>query len=180
MNPPVFYFATFATPVGRFALAVDPAGALAATAFGGLEELRARLPAGRLRVGLTRTGAARRAVEKYFRAPRRLLPGKVAPTGTPFQQRVWRALRRIPPGQTRTYGALAADLHSSPRAVGRASAANPVCLFIPCHRLVGAGGALTGYAFGVGLKRRLLAAERAPGFAPPAGARQRRRALRRL
>ncbi|NDY42211.1 methylated-DNA--[protein]-cysteine S-methyltransferase [Dissulfurirhabdus thermomarina] len=78
------------------------------------------------------------------------------PGGTPFQHRVWTAARAIPRGRTRTYGALAGELGTAPRAVGRALAANPLPLVVPCHRVVGAGGALTGFSAGLRLKRLLL------------------------
>lgn len=81
----------------------------------------------------------------YFaREPLPDLP-PLAPAGTPFQQRVWRALADIAPGQTRTYGELAAQLGTAPRAVGGALRANPIPVIIPCHRIVAAQG-LGGYA----------------------------------
>ncbi len=82
--------------------------------------------------------------------------------GTAFQRRVWEALQAIPPGETVSYGALAARLGApkAVRAVAGACAANPVAVAVPCHRVVGAGGALTGYRWGVARKRALLAAER--------------------
>lgn len=81
----------------------------------------------------------------YFaREPLPDLP-PLAPAGTPFQQRVWRALADIPPGQTLTYGELAARLGTAPRAVGGALRANPIPIMIPCHRIVAAQG-LGGYA----------------------------------
>ncbi len=81
--------------------------------------------------------------------------------GTPFRARVWEALREIPAGQVRTYGEVAAALGSpgASRAVGAACGANPVALFVPCHRVTGASGALTGFAWGVDVKRSLLARE---------------------
>jgi methylated-DNA-[protein]-cysteine S-methyltransferase len=83
------------------------------------------------------------------------------PAGTPFQRRVWAALERIPFGCTVTYGALAYQLASGPRAVARACAANPLPILIPCHRVVAAGGGLGGYSSGDGIatKRTLLALE---------------------
>lgn len=82
----------------------------------------------------------------------------VDPGGTPFQQRVWSALRRVPAGATVTYGALAASIGSptAARAVGAASGRNPVSLIVPCHRVVGSDGSLTGYGGGVDRKRWLL------------------------
>ncbi len=82
--------------------------------------------------------------------------------GTVFQLRVWQALRQIPRGETRTYGQLARELgdpHAT-RAVARACATNRVALVVPCHRVIGAGGSLTGYRWGVDTKRRLLEAEK--------------------
>ena len=84
----------------------------------------------------------------------------VDPAGTPFQRSVWALLRAIPAGETRTYGQLAKQLGSSPRAVGSANGSNPVGIVIPCHRVIGTGGALTGYAWGVDRKRWLLDHER--------------------
>lgn len=82
--------------------------------------------------------------------------------GTPFQRKVWTALRAIPPGETRSYGEVAAALGrpSAVRAVARANGANRVALLVPCHRVVGADGSLTGYAGGLWRKRRLLELER--------------------
>ena len=82
----------------------------------------------------------------------------VDPGGTPFQRRVWSALRRLPCGATRSYGALAAGLGkpAASRAVGLANGANPIAIVIPCHRVIGSDGALTGYAGGIARKRWLL------------------------
>lgn len=79
--------------------------------------------------------------------------------GTAFQQQVWQALRSIPPGQTRRYGELAEQLGSHARAVARACASNPLGLLVPCHRVIGASGALTGYRWGVPRKQALLEKE---------------------
>ena len=86
-----------------------------------------------------------------------------APGGTAFQRRVWAALRAIPPGATTSYGALAAGIGAPAaiRAVGAANGANPVSLVVPCHRVVAADGALTGYGSGIARKRWLLDHERA-------------------
>jgi AraC family transcriptional regulator of adaptative response/methylated-DNA-[protein]-cysteine methyltransferase len=83
--------------------------------------------------------------------------------GTAFQLRVWQALRQIPRGETRTYSQLAREMGipDSTRAVARACAVNRVSLMVPCHRVVGASGSLTGYRWGVDRKRRLLEAEQA-------------------
>ena len=82
--------------------------------------------------------------------------------GTVFQLRVWQALRNIPRGQTRTYSQLASEMGipKSTRAVARACAVNRVALVVPCHRVIGVSGALTGYRWGVDRKRQLLEAEK--------------------
>ncbi len=81
--------------------------------------------------------------------------------GTPFQHRVWEALRQIPPGETRSYGELAAALGNpkASRAVGGANGANHVAVLIPCHRVIAADGSLGGYAWGLGVKAELLRRE---------------------
>lgn len=90
--------------------------------------------------------------------------------GTAFQHRVWQALTRIPPGETRSYGALAAELGmpGSARAVARACAQNPLAVAVPCHRVVGADGAINGYRWGVERKRALLEREGAAQPLKPA------------
>ncbi|TPQ17971.1 methylated-DNA--[protein]-cysteine S-methyltransferase [Streptomyces sporangiiformans] len=92
---------------------------------------------------------------KEFTVPLRL-------DGTPFQRSVWEQLRKIPYGETRTYGALADALGSpkASRAVGLANGKNPVGIIVPCHRVVGADGSLTGYGGGLDRKQRLLDFER--------------------
>ncbi|HYD84521.1 MAG TPA: methylated-DNA--[protein]-cysteine S-methyltransferase [Opitutus sp.] len=152
---------TFPTPLGLFSLTVDSAGALAATAFGDLLALQRRLPRSPLCHIIddkSATAAARKQVLAYLAGARRDFDLPLAPQGTVFQQRVWTALRRIPFGETRTYRDLATALGNpgASRAVGRANATNPICLIVPCHRVIGADGSLTGFAFGEDLKRRLL------------------------
>lgn len=103
--------------------------------------------------------AAHRWVKAYFSGqPLPPMPA-LAPRGTAYQLRVWQALREIPYGETLSYGKLAKRLASSPRAVGSAVGRNPISLMIPCHRVVGAKGALTGYAGGLERKRFLLTME---------------------
>lgn len=85
----------------------------------------------------------------------------LAPSGTPFQRQVWESMTRIPYGETLSYGSVAEEIDSSPRAVGTACGRNPIPIIIPCHRVVGNGGALVGYSGGEGVetKRYLLAHE---------------------
>ena len=106
--------------------------------------------------------AARRWLDAYFAGERPdAADVPLAPRGTAFQRRVWDALLAIPCGETRTYGALAAVLGSSPRAVGATVGRNPISVIIPCHRVLGADGSLTGYAGGLERKRALLELETA-------------------
>ncbi len=160
MNAPL-YFDTFSTPLGAFSAAVDANGALAATAFGDLNALRLRLPSPR-RDQLTKNpgklAAVRREIAEYFAGERTEFSLPLAPQGTEFQHKVWSALQQIPSGETRTYGQLAAELGNpaASRAVGRANATNPICLVVPCHRVIGADGSLTGFAFGEDIKKKLL------------------------
>ena len=99
-------------------------------------------------------------LQEYFAGRRLPVTLPLEPSGTAFQQAVWALLREIPYGATVTYGDLARQLSSSPRAVGGAVGRNPISILIPCHRVVGAGGALTGYAGGLTAKRFLLGLER--------------------
>ncbi len=108
-------------------------------------------------------GAIADALTAYFGGDLAAIEGlPVATGGSDFQRRVWAALRRIPAGETSSYGALAARLGQpgAARAVGLANGANPIGIVVPCHRVIGASGALTGYAGGVERKRWLLAHER--------------------
>ena len=105
----------------------------------------------------------RRQLEEYFRGERREFDLPLAPQGTEFQQRVWRRLREIEYGTTTTYGALAQELGNpnASRAVGLANGSNPIPIVIPCHRVIGANGTLTGFGGGLPIKSALLALERA-------------------
>lgn len=155
------YYSTFATPVGPFSVAVDAKGSVVATAFGGREALERRLKGGALVRDGAKTAGVRREVDAWFLGRQRGFNVRLSPAGTAFQKRVWSALRRIPHGTTQSYGDVARSVGSSPRAVGRANATNPICLIVPCHRVIGADGSLTGYAFGEATKRRLLRLEAA-------------------
>lgn len=97
-------------------------------------------------------------LEGYFSGALRAFRSPVNPAGTPFQQRVWRLVSKIPYGKTRSYGDLARELGipKGPRAVGHANGRNPVPLLIPCHRVIAGDGALRGYCAGIEKKRSLL------------------------
>lgn len=99
---------------------------------------------------------AREQLAAYFDGVCKAFSLPLTPAGTAFQHRVWAALCGIPYGEVRSYGALARELNSAPRAVGAACARNPLPIFIPCHRVVAADGALTGYSGGDGLASKSL------------------------
>lgn len=149
------YASTFDTESGPLTAVVDEAGALTHLLFAhqtppadaGWEDERCGRAIGQLR--------------EYFAGERTAFDGQIAPAGSPFQRRVWDALRRIPFGATMTYGELAAQLGvpGSARAVGRANATNPVPIIVLCHRVIGADGSLTGYAGGLEMKVALLRRE---------------------
>ena len=104
---------------------------------------------------------AAREVNEYLAGERTEFTFPMRAEGTPFQQKVWRALREIPYGQTRSYGEIASTIGQAKasRAVGMACNRNPIMIAVPCHRVVGANGALVGYAYGTDTKQKLLALE---------------------
>ncbi|HEY6455599.1 MAG TPA: methylated-DNA--[protein]-cysteine S-methyltransferase [Steroidobacteraceae bacterium] len=109
---------------------------------------------------------AQQQLEEYFAGIRRKFTVKLDPAGTDFQTRVWNALRSIPFGETRSYGQIADQIGSrkAVRAVGAANGANPLSIIVPCHRVIGADGKLTGFAGGLEVKAQLLALERRSGL----------------
>ncbi|HXX69222.1 MAG TPA: methylated-DNA--[protein]-cysteine S-methyltransferase [Polyangiaceae bacterium] len=157
------------TPVGLLALAADEEGRLCAlrwtdrpwiperAALRGLGDRAAAFTPTSNPGGLT--AALREYLAGHFDAIRDL---PVVLEGTPFQRSVWAALREIPTGETRSYGEIARRIGraSAVRAVGLANGANPVAIVVPCHRVIGSDGSLTGYGGGLERKRWLLALER--------------------
>jgi methylated-DNA-[protein]-cysteine S-methyltransferase len=156
---------TVPSPIGPLSLATD-GRALVALEFGEIAALAPRLcarfgAAAAMREAADPLGLASR-VRAYLEGDLGALASvPVDGGGTAFQRRVWTALREIPPGETSTYSALAARIGAprACRAVGLANGRNPIAIAVPCHRVVGAGGALTGYAGGLERKRWLLAHE---------------------
>lgn len=100
-------------------------------------------------------------LDEYFQGRRRVFDLPLAPQGTVFEQDVWKALQTIPYGETRSYADIARQVGSPSacRAVGRANGWNPISIIIPCHRVIGANGKLTGYAGGLTIKQYLLELE---------------------
>jgi methylated-DNA-[protein]-cysteine S-methyltransferase len=148
------YYTIFASPIGDLLLTGDGA------ALTGVDFLdRVADPVGQRDDGAF--GAARAQLRAYFGGELTEFSLDLAPRGTPFQQRVWSALRTIPYGTTTTYGKLATALGNARamRAVGLANGRNPISIVIPCHRVIGANGSLTGYGGGMERKQWLLAWE---------------------
>jgi AraC family transcriptional regulator of adaptative response/methylated-DNA-[protein]-cysteine methyltransferase len=156
------------TPLGPMVVIADE-NALHLLEFTDRERLQGQLDRLRSRTGsLVRPGstppieAIRRELSDYFAGSRRAFDTATAPRGTDFEQSVWRELRRIPFGETRSYREVAAALgrRNGTRAVGRANGANPLAILIPCHRVLASDGSLCGYGGGLWRKRWLLEHER--------------------
>jgi methylated-DNA-[protein]-cysteine S-methyltransferase len=143
------------TPIGPLLAAADGDGRLAGLWFD-------RAPEGRWRRDDAALAPVGDQLAAYFAGDRRDFELPLAPAGTPWQRAVWSALASVPYGSTLSYGELAARLGrpAAARAVGAANARNPVSVVVPCHRLVGASGALTGYGGGTDRKAWLIAHER--------------------
>lgn len=150
------------SPVGKLTLVATDEG-LAAI-------LWERDPAGRVKLNIAAVDnghpvlvEAERQLDEYFAGRRTRFSLKLAPSGTAFQHDVWEALLTIPFGETRSYGQIARQIGRprAVRAVGAANGRNPLSIVAPCHRVIGASGALTGFAGGLEVKARLLAMERA-------------------
>ena len=143
------------SPVGALLLAGD-GRALRRLAFAESRALRTRPDWAPDRAGAL--DAVVRELEAYFGGRLRRFSVVVEPRGTPFQQRVWQALCDIPYGETTSYGALARRIGAerAVRAVGAANGANPIAIIVPCHRVIGADGSLTGFGGGLPVKRALL------------------------
>ena len=154
------------SPLGEVLLVTDAEGAVRALDFADYEARMLRLLARHCPGAVLVEGRApeqvRRAVAAYFDGNLRGLDGLMVKTGgTAFQRAVWAALRAIPAGETRSYGQLAAAVGApkAVRAAGLANGQNPVAVIVPCHRVIGTNGTLTGYAGGLERKQWLLAHE---------------------
>lgn len=147
------FLAQYDSPLGRLTMVGDGES---------LKELRfSDTPIERASHNVPVLEATRRWLDRYFGGEEPDFTPPVAPWGTLFQRRVWHELMSIPYGETVTYGDIARRVGCrSAQAVGGAVGRNPIALIIPCHRVVGADGSLTGYAYGLDRKRRLLTLER--------------------
>ncbi len=149
------------TPLGEMFIASRD-GAICNVEFADTEERMQRLLArhfGEVELAPAKSGEFAKALRAYFDGEVEILDTlPVKTNGTPFQERAWAALRRIPVGTTRSYGEQARDIGEpdAARAVGLANHLNPVGIVVPCHRVIGADGSLTGYAGGLDRKRWLL------------------------
>ena len=143
---------TFNTPIGAVRL-VEEGGSIIRIEFTDAAA-PSSAPTPRLR-------EAEHQITAFLRGDRRQLDLPIRMVGTPFQQRVWRALQQIPYGATSTYGAIATAIGNprASRAVGMACNKNPLLLIVPCHRVVGSNGKLVGFAYGTEAKRWLLELE---------------------
>jgi methylated-DNA-[protein]-cysteine S-methyltransferase len=163
-SPDTYTLARFPTPVGVALLVADARGRLVGLDWEEFEPrllalFRARFGKGAALSAGTAPDDVHAALSRYFDGDVHALDAvSCAARGTPFQRAVWAALRAIPVGTTTSYGALAAVIGSpnAARAVGLANNRNPIGVVVPCHRVVGADGALTGYAGGLHRKRWLL------------------------
>ena len=147
------HYSTLTTPIGELLLIADSDGALTAVHLPGRHGSTA---------GMQRDDAllepARRQLAEYFAGERRDFDLPLRPEGAPFQLQVWDKLKAIPYGETVSYGEIARELGhpTASRAVGAANGRNPIAIVVPCHRVIGANGSLTGYAGGLDQKRALL------------------------
>jgi methylated-DNA-[protein]-cysteine S-methyltransferase len=143
----------FETPFGPARVSVDANGAVTEFSFGAGDDGDAG--------GGFNTEVARQ-IEEFFAGTRQDFDFRLAPKGTEFQKRVWAELVKIPFGETISYGELARRIGNpaASRAVGRANGTNPIAVIVPCHRVIGTNGKLTGYGGGIELKEKLLAWER--------------------
>ncbi len=144
-------FTTFDSPLGELTLIAGPDGTLLHLYFPGTAP--APSPADHDPEALA---AVTEQLTQYFTGERTTFDLKLECRGTEFQRSVWNALRSIPYGTTTTYGTLARELEAQPRAVGAAVGATPIPIIVPCHRVIGSDGSLTGYGGGLPRKRALL------------------------
>ncbi len=152
-------YTELASPVGELLLTADAEGRLTRLQFNNGPHTRTTRDGWRRDANAF--ADAGRQMDAYFAGELRDFDLDLAPSGTPFQLQVWEALRAIPYGQTASYGEIARAVGQpgAARAVGGANNRNPIAIVVPCHRVIGSGGSLTGYGGGLDRKRQLLALE---------------------
>ena len=153
----MFFTQRYVSPIGGILLAADEQG-LTGLWFDGAKYFAANLPEKREEKRTPILDEAARWLDLYFAGRQPAFTPPLHLVGSAFRQRVWKRLLEIPYGQTATYGALLGK-EMSAQAVGGAVGHNPVSIIVPCHRVVGVNGSLTGYAGGIDKKIRLLALE---------------------
>ncbi len=158
----MIYTSRYASPLGEMLLAADEEGLLGAW-FEGQKFFAFRLPEERTEKETEILRLTKKWLDLYFAGKEPTFTPPLHLMGTPFRLAVWEKLRQIPYGKTVTYGELAKEIaadRNAPRmsaqAIGGAVEHNPISIIVPCHRVLGAGGTLTGYAGGIGRKARLL------------------------
>ncbi len=155
---------TIESPVGRLSI-TEADGALVCIAWSDYEAGDRTVDLGAQPGETPLLARAAEQLGEYFAGARRDFDLPLDPAGTPFQRRVWTEMARIPFGATESYGALAREVGSVARAVGGACGANPIPIVIPCHRVVGEGGALGGFSGGTGVETKIALLE-LEGVAP--------------
>jgi len=154
------YTTTVDSPCGPLICVVDEEGSVIRIAFSEGRDAQ-KISNIELIEDAGRTAEVRRQLDEYFAGQREAFDLNLAPRGTPFELSVWEELRRIPFGETRSYADIARALGkpAATRAVGRANGANPIPIVVPCHRVIGSNGSLTGFGGGLDNKARLLELE---------------------
>ena len=161
----MIYTCKYKSPLGEILLAADEIG-LTGLWFEGQKYFANTLPDERILQETEILAETKKWLDIYFSGEKPTFTPPLHPVGSTFRQAVWQILLKTPYGQTITYGEIASKIaerenisHMSAQAVGGAVGHNPISLIVPCHRVIGADGSLTGYAGGVDKKRRLLALE---------------------
>ena len=149
------YYTYYKSPLGDIALTANDEGLTSLTFIDGKSEII--IPKS-YQENSDKFAPVCQQLTEYFSGSRKEFDLPLAAKGTPFQQKVWQALCDIKQGETKTYGWLAKKINNEKavRAVGSANGANPIALIVPCHRVIGCNGKLTGYAGGLALKAKLL------------------------
>ncbi|PCH95077.1 MAG: cysteine methyltransferase [Gammaproteobacteria bacterium] len=149
------FYSYYNSPFGKIALTANEQGLTSLTFMDGKKEFT--LPKDHQK-NPDKFKQVCQQLTEYFNGDRKVFDLPLAAQGTPFQQKVWQTLRNIKQGETKTYAWLAKKINNEKavRAVGTANGANPIGLIVPCHRVIGSNGKLTGYAGGLGLKAKLL------------------------